>query len=144
MTTLNSICDALAAQIIDNLDDDINVYPRPIDDPRFPYVMLMPGSPFTDYHHSMGPSALGQIRLKVKIGASGRTPDAVHQVYDLMDVGVGTTSVPDAIEYRSATDQTPSIGGLVSCVYCDIGNVTTDETDTYGELNVLIMAARAT
>jgi len=135
VTTLNDICDALAAQIADRLPE-LNCYAEEIDDPRSPYVMFVETlTPLIEYHSTFEP--LGTVHLQAKVSAkAARTPDIRRQIRDLLSIG-NDSSVVDAIELKTNGQ---ALDGAVEDITCLSAEITDDGVEIFGLIVIQIQA----
>lgn len=148
MSRLQDVCSALADQISTQIagGKQVNVYPVPVADPKYPYVMIRPGSPFADYNKSFGNGPHTDYNVVLEVSASGRSDDSYRQCYDLIDVGFGTTSVPDAVMTGNPATGLPDLGGVVSMVYVSTADEVTQPADMNAvfHIAVQIVTSRST
>ena len=148
MSRLQDVCTALANQIRTQIAGGIqvNVYPIPVADPKYPYVMIRPGTPFADYSKSFSNGPRTDYNVVLEVSASGRADDSYRQCYNLVDVGFGTTSVPDAAMLVNSATGKPDIGGVVSSVYVSTADEVTQPADMNAvfRIAVQIVTSRST
>ena len=106
MLDIQAIRRALAAQIKAGITRTPNVYAYLPDDPQLPCVGITADDPYVSYFTTLGGDC--NLRLFVRICASGRAEDSLIFLDDLLSQGAtATSSVVDVI----IADKT--LGGLV-------------------------------
>lgn len=126
-----AIREALAQQIKDGVQREVNAYAYIPDSPAYPYVGIRSGTPYVTYHETMKSASVGALcdfQLVIEVAQNARTQDAQIFVDDLVAAGTGEmSSVVDAIE----ADRT--LGGLVDtcvCLACEQGPTTNEDDGT--------------